>query len=163
MIGKSGKILAVALFGLCLSVSNAYASDASDMYYSGVKAYGSKDYEGAIKWFNKSANDGYAPAQYRLGAMLSSGRGFKRDDRKAAMWFEKAAKQGYDPAVYKLGLVYLSGSGVKRDLAEAYTWFYKSAKSGNTLAVEKKRETAEQMDKRELLEVMRKLGEVPTD
>jgi TPR repeat protein len=58
-----------------------------------AKGYGvKKDKVEAIKWYKEAAaNQGYAPAKYKLGL------------------YEEAANQGYAPAQYKLGEIYARG------------------------------------------------------
>jgi TPR repeat protein len=48
----------------------------------------------ALKWFRKSADQGYASAQYALGCIYANGDGVTIDPVEAAKWFRKAA----DPA-----------------------------------------------------------------
>lgn len=55
----------------------------------------------SIKWFNKSAIQGNAEAQYQL-ALIYSSEEFK-DNAKAVSWYRKAARQGHLKARRKLG------------------------------------------------------------
>ena len=48
--------------------------------------------------FRKSAESGFANAQYDLGMMLLQGLGGKQDRNEAEKWFHKAAEQGYREA-----------------------------------------------------------------
>jgi len=66
------------------------------MYLWGMGELGIKQSDQqAYKWFLKSAEQGYAPAQFEVGVSLKSGRGVATDPVKARTWFAKAAKQGY--------------------------------------------------------------------
>jgi TPR repeat protein len=49
---------------------------------SGEKSF--ENDEEAVKWLKKSAGQGYAEAQYRLGEMYAEGRRY--DDREAKAW-----------------------------------------------------------------------------
>ena len=49
----------------------------------------SQDYNEAKKWYRKSAEQGYAPAETALGIRI-----FKADEEEAYKWFQKAADQG---------------------------------------------------------------------
>jgi TPR repeat protein len=60
----------------------------------GLKYYESKKYANAVKWYRKSAERGYAEAQYRLGFLYEYGRGVPRDIKEARNWYKKAASQG---------------------------------------------------------------------
>jgi len=81
-----------------------------------------RDYSAAIDWFTKSADQGYAAAQYQLGMMYAKGRGVTQDYSIAASWFEKAANQGYVVAQYELGVMYLDGLGVARNHVKSHMW-----------------------------------------
>ena len=53
-----------------------------------------QDKEKAVKWILKSAEQGYAEAQFYLGVIYYKGDGVKRDAVEAVKWFRKAAEQG---------------------------------------------------------------------
>ena len=65
-----------------------------------------QDYEKAIDWYTKSAEQGYAKAQYNLGWMYDNGRGVPQDDKQAVYWYTKSAEQGFAVAQYNLGWMY---------------------------------------------------------
>ena len=50
----------------------------------------------AINWWLKSANLGYAPAQFSIGASYISGVGVNKDLVKAKKWLEKAMDSTYE-------------------------------------------------------------------
>lgn len=55
----------------------------------------SKNYVSAFMWYEKAAENGYSPAQDKLGYFYSSGIGVPRQDLKAAeIWYMKAAEAG---------------------------------------------------------------------
>lgn len=93
-------------------------------------------------WYLKAAEQGFARAQARLGA-LYEGMTFAGDAdpvqsgalaQKAADWYLKAAEQNDMFAQHSLGNMYLRGSGVALSSEEAVKWFLKSAEQGHTLA-----------------------------
>jgi len=49
------------------------------------------DYEAALFWYQKSADQGWPPAQASLGLMYSGGTGVARDPIEADKWFQLAA------------------------------------------------------------------------
>jgi S1-C subfamily serine protease len=81
----------------------------------------------AIKWYRKSADQGYAPAQLFLGFRCYNDKNYV----EAVVWYRKAAEQGMPDAESKLGLSYYSGQGVPQDYALAVKWFRKAAEHGN--------------------------------
>jgi TPR repeat protein len=94
------------------------------IYYTGSGA--DQDYAQALKWFTKSAKQGYDQAQYMLGKVYSLGRGVEPDTSKAIKWLKKAVKGGHPYPEFLLGkLLYETG---KTD--EAYEWVKKSADKG---------------------------------
>ena len=66
------------------------------MYYNGKGV--AQNYTEAVNWYRKSAEQGFAEAQYNLGAMYANGDGVKRNFTEALKWFRKSAEQGFAPA-----------------------------------------------------------------
>ena len=63
-------------------------------------------YKKAVEWFIKSAEQGYARAQYALGVCYEYGNGVEFSYVKAAEWYTKAAEKGYVWAQYDLAFYY---------------------------------------------------------
>jgi len=87
-----------------------------------------QDYSEALRWYCKSAEEGYAPAQFFLGLLLRSGRelygpGIPHDSAEALKWFHRAAAQGVANAMSNLGFIYRDGEGVTQDYVRAHMWF----------------------------------------
>lgn len=102
--------------------------DIGVMYRDG---YGlTKDYGEALRWFQKAANQGYAPAQCDIGAMYRDGKGVAKDYVQALSWFQKAAAQGGAEARYSIGRAYENGYGVKKDPSQALVWYEEAAAQG---------------------------------
>jgi hypothetical protein len=107
----------------------------SDMFELGEKYYfDDKNYTEAAKWYRMSAEEGYAEAQYELGAMYYGGEGITQNNSEALKWFRKSADQGNSDAQNSLGHMYQLGDGVKENLSEAVKWYQKSAEQGNKYA-----------------------------
>lgn len=60
-----------------------------------------KNPDGAITWLEKSADQGYSPAQYQLGKLYASAAG-GRDYGRALNWLQRAQDNGYEPATSAL-------------------------------------------------------------
>jgi len=84
----------------------------------------------AIDLFKQASLQGYAPAQYNLGAMYWEGSGISKDAQQAVKWFRQSALQGYAPAQHSLGVMYWEGSGISKDAQQAVKWFRQSALQG---------------------------------
>jgi TPR repeat protein len=72
--------------------------------YGGVKS----DYQQAMNWYRKAADQGYADAQFKLGWLYENGLGIEKDYSQAKAWYQKAADQGNADA--KEGLKRLDGA-----------------------------------------------------
>ncbi len=93
-----------------------------------------KDEAKAFEWMQKSADQGYVPAQEQLGAMFFTGMGTPKDEAKAVVWMEKAASQGDETAQVKLAIAYAQGLGVPKNAVKGAEWLKKSASQGNVVA-----------------------------
>ena len=94
------------------------------------------DHAKALYWSLKSAEQGYAPAQYLAGRIYYEGTGTPKDDVKAFLWMQKSAEQGHAPAQDFLGDMYLSGIGTAIDEVKALFWKRKAAEQGYPSALE---------------------------
>ena len=97
----------------CFKVGEMY------QFGSGV----AQNYEKAIHWYEKSAEQEYAPAQVSLGLMYENGLGVQPNDTKAAFWYQKAADNGYAEGQCYLGDMYRDGAGVDKNFNKALEWY----------------------------------------
>ena len=81
-------------------------------------------------WFRKSAEQGNAGAQFRLGYCYYRGEGVERDYTQAVYWYRKSAEQGNAEAQLYLGYCYYKGEVVEQNYIQAVCWFRKSAEQG---------------------------------
>jgi hypothetical protein len=94
---QEGKITEVHLQLADVEIENAKAWNRQ-----GVQAEKQKNYAEALRLYQKSANQGYAPAQYNLGLLYEFGYGVKQDKAEARRWYQKAAAQGVKEAKDRL-------------------------------------------------------------
>ena len=84
------------------------------------------DYKEAMIWFQKSAAQDYAPAEYQVGRMHANGQGMGLNKAEATKWYIKSADGGYKWAQIHLGEIYLhflaEEFGAQRNFDEAYFW-----------------------------------------
>ncbi|MGE3366866.1 MAG: peptidoglycan-binding protein [Rhizobiaceae bacterium] len=92
----------------------------------GVKA----DMGEAAKWYEKSAELGFAPAQYRIGNLFEKGNGVTRDIAKAQTWYQLAANQGNASAMHNLAVLFAMGASGATDNDSAARWFTQAADLG---------------------------------
>ena len=140
-------LFALLLAAVGISYANDYYSDIKDAqkghkiaqynigiyYYNGTGGV-SRNYEKAVEWFRKSANQGYASAQSALGQIYSDGNGVPKDYSMAVYWYTKAAAQGHDGAQNNLGVLYGKGHGVPKDPYKAFELYSKAAAQDNMVA-----------------------------
>ena len=89
-----------------------------------------KDYDKAVEWYRKAAEQGHNWAQNNLGNCYYNGKGVPQDYAKAVDWYRKAAEQGLANAQNNLGNCYRFGEGVTKDYAKAVEWYRKAAEQG---------------------------------
>jgi TPR repeat protein len=64
-----------------------------------------RDWEEAIKWYGKAAEQNHAGAQFNLGEMYKEGRGVPLDEKEAEKWYQTAADQGHEDACSALKVI----------------------------------------------------------
>jgi TPR repeat protein len=108
------------------------------------------DYNKAIDWFTKAAEQGHSDAQYELAIMYKKGEGVDQNHTKAEEWYTKAAEQGNTRALerlkrmdriatdrlvreqYDLGVMYKEELGVRQDYMKAFECYNKAAEQGHS-------------------------------
>ncbi|MCL2473656.1 MAG: sel1 repeat family protein [Alphaproteobacteria bacterium] len=78
-----------------------------------------QDYNKAVEWFKKAAEQGHSSAQFELGRMYAEGKGVPQDYSKAAEWHTKASEKGHAAAKYNLCIMHAEGKGVPQDYNKA--------------------------------------------
>ncbi len=93
--------------------------------------------EQALRWFRRSAKQGYAEGQLALSGMYYHGRAVNKDYKMALSWLRRAAEQNHAESQYWLGTLYMSGAGkvLARDSGEAFFWFRRAADNGSAKAM----------------------------
>ena len=101
-------------------------------YEDGMKAFQSKDYDSAMKYFSIAGDKDKDVRSIRnLGIMYASGIGVKKDTNKALELLKKASNGGDSYAGFSLGNMFAQGDGVDKDFKEAAIWFDKAANAGD--------------------------------
>ncbi|GHT45707.1 hypothetical protein FACS189454_05630 [Planctomycetales bacterium] len=99
------------------------------------------NYEDAMKWYRKAADNGSAAANVGIGFLILNGQGVPQNKEKGKEIIRKSvdgllneAKQDEPIAQVIMGWCYDSGNGVTEDKSEAVKWFRKAAEQGNAVA-----------------------------
>ena len=91
------------------------------------------DRENAVRWYEKSAMQGYARAQRNLGRCYLFGKGVQKDRAGAIYWYRKASQQLPD-ALLDLAIILLHQTQTESELQEAVTLLHRAAENGNANA-----------------------------
>lgn len=89
-----------------------------------------QSFKEAVKWYTRSANQGFAQAQYRLGTLYERGLGVKADAGRARVWYTRAAEQGNIKAMHNLAVLNAGGKSGSPDYTSAAQWFGEAAVLG---------------------------------
>ncbi len=95
-----------------------------------------KDLKLAFELFEKSAVQGYKPAQFGLAKMYENGDGVEQDLDKAIEWGEKAATDGTADIQYEVAKLYTytDENGEMIDVERAKYWYTQAAEKGHRMA-----------------------------
>jgi localization factor PodJL len=112
----------------------ALAGDATAAYEVAVRfAEGrvvAPNNEEAARWFERAANKGLTPAQFRLGSLYEKGLGVKKNLPAARDLYRAAADKGHGKAMHNLAVLYAEGIDGAADYRTAAQWFRKAADRG---------------------------------
>jgi TPR repeat protein len=111
-------------------LSEAEKGDAGSQHQAGLYYNRHRNYSFAFTWFQKSAEQEYAPAQNDLGTLYRYGRGVAQDYGKAAELYMKAAEQGDANGEFNMAVMYDNGYGVPADSGKAFEFFQRAALKG---------------------------------
>jgi uncharacterized protein len=109
---------------------DAHAQHGLGMLYELGQGVPYADPKAASEWYQKAAEQNYAPALNNLARLYADGRGVKQDVPKAIELWSKAAEAGNVTARFNLGLQYAAGIGVKKDMKKAAEYLLQAAESG---------------------------------
>lgn len=84
----------------------------------------------SMSLWRRAAEQGYAPAQSRLGDILDAAE----EDEEAVTWYRKAAEQKNAAGEYGLGQMYAKGEGVTKDFEQARIYILRAAEQGYLFA-----------------------------
>jgi TPR repeat protein len=107
--------------------------DALGCFLSGIVVRDSSERgaESAVRFFEKSCNDGFADACSALGEAYRDGRGAPRDDAKARDAFHRACENGSSSGCTSEAFQYATGTGARRDDAWATPIFERGCDLGS--------------------------------
>lgn len=86
--------------------------------------------ETAARLFERAAEAGLVPAQYRIGQIHDKGIGVARDPQSAEIWYRRAAESGNVTAMHNLAVLLAEGVAGTPDYTGAIGWFRRAAEHG---------------------------------
>lgn len=89
-----------------------------------------QNYNLALEWYKKSAEQEYATAYGNLGDLYYYGDGVEEDIQKAVEYYTIGANLNSPVCMYNLAYCYYSGEGIKKDQRKAFSLYKKSAEAG---------------------------------
>ena len=120
----------------------------ADMYEHG---YGvKKDGTTEINWLMRAADEGFTPAEARLGEIYLAGEETLQDFPRARKWLTEAGMSGDAISERHLGHIYELGLGVRRDPAEAYAWYENAILGGDNSATQLRDDLVSRMSPEQL-------------
>lgn len=127
-----------------------FVETAEDIYQNAMAyAFGDgheKNSQKAFELFRSAAEQGHAPAQYRLALAYAYGEGTPVDQELAVDWYQKSAKQNYTIAQRNLAAMYLQGKGVSQDKIKALAWYDIVASKGNVMDIQRRDRLQSELD-----------------
>lgn len=128
----------IAYIVMLVAVTFCYAEappnnheEAAKMYLQAVSYMNGKtvaqDFNKAAELLEKSALDGFAPAQLLLGNLYLNGNGVTQSDYTADMWYKKSAENGSLQGMVNHASMLILGRGCSANLSEAKSWINKAA------------------------------------
>ena len=133
--GATGPITTGAVADPTAAAATAPAApnpDAVAQFGEGARRIEAHDFTG-VEALQKSANLGYAPAEFYLAKLYEEGAaGLKKDSAEARRWTERAAEGGDRKAMHNLALYYFEGTGGPKNTTTAAEWFHRAADLGLT-------------------------------
>jgi len=104
----------------------------------------SREYSGAIAWYERAANQSDHQAMYSLALLYAVGDTHKFvekrydplvDPRKAVYWYTRAADLGNVDAMRELGDIHREGDLKPQDYLEARKWYLRAAEAGDRISL----------------------------
>ena len=95
-------------------------------YFKGTGG-ATKNFEKAVYWYTKSANNGNRYAQNNLAYAYLNGNGTSVDKSKALYWFEQSGNQHFHSAALMAGKMYYYGDGTAVNYSKAARMFKDAA------------------------------------
>jgi TPR repeat protein len=109
-------------------------------YYTASTYESRGDFDKALEWYERSADDGDTYAMVRAGSLYETGNIVQRDSAKAEVLFERAAETNDPNMLLSIGYAYYygdeTGDSYVPNLEKALEWMRRAAEAGNEEAAD---------------------------
>lgn len=92
---------------------------------------GVKNEQEAVKWYEKSSDNGFNDGHYAMMMAYGNGQGIEQNSEKAFQYALKCANNNDATCMWNVVNCYLTGNGVKPDVSKFKEWIIKLAKLPN--------------------------------
>ncbi len=93
-----------------------------------------QNYQLALEWYKKSAEQEYVSAYANLGRLYRTGEGVEKDLEKSLKYYVLGANENDPNCTFELGRCYFNGYGVEKNIAKAFSYFKTAASYDEPLA-----------------------------
>lgn len=102
--------------------------DREAQYEIGMIYASEQDFNSSLEWLKKSAENGFAKAQYVVAGLYKDGNAILPADADEYLkWLKRSAENGYSQAQYDLGTLYFNGADfLEQNFKEAQKWLQAS-------------------------------------
>lgn len=94
-----------------------------------------KNYQKALEWYQKAAEQGYSAALGNIGNLYCFGEGVEKDYDIAFRYYKMAAEQNNETAINNIASCYYRGYGVGKNIEHAIKLYTEAAMMGNVMAI----------------------------
>ncbi|WP_140918643.1 SEL1-like repeat protein [Limnobaculum xujianqingii] len=89
-----------------------------------------KDWNKAILYWQRAAQNNFSEAQFRLGSEYHFGGAVEMDSKQAVYWYQQAAGQQHPISLFNLAYMYDDGTGCLQDREKGFSCLQRSAELG---------------------------------
>lgn len=93
-----------------------------------------QNYQLALEWYKKSAEQEYVSAYANLGRLYRMGEGVEKDLEESLKYYVLGANENDPNCTFELGRCYFNGYGVEKNIAKAFSYFKTAASYDEPLA-----------------------------
>lgn len=114
----------------CYMKAAAYGCASGFLYAAHVCMFDKKEFDKAIRLYEKAAENGSAMAAYSLASLYEMSNDIPHDAEKCIRWYRRAAELGKSNTDYEIGSLYAEGAIVQKDMEKAVQYYRQGVAAG---------------------------------